>query len=152
MIKNLWSILCRQSIIDRGSNNISMIEALEEIKINVDIQKGSSNEIKTINIPIEYEFISLWKRSDKNLIEEYDLKLEIIDPDENIVKTFNQKMIMQSGIKRYRSIFKISGFSATKNGEYIFKIETQKGKNIISSKIPLEVEIVKTTSNHQEKQ
>jgi hypothetical protein len=151
MIENLWSILCKQSIIDRTTNNVSIIEALEELKINVDIPKNSSKEITTIDIPIEYEFISLWKRIHKDSMEEYSLQLEISDPDKKIIKTFNQKMILQPGIKRYRSIFKISGFSATKNGEYIFKIETKKDKNIVSSKIPLEVNIIKT-SFLQEKQ
>ncbi len=142
MIKNIWSILCKQSIIDRETNNLSILDILEEIKVNINPEK--SLKIKDIDIPINinYEFISLWKRDTSSSVEKFTLQLSIHDPQKKVIKTFNQEVIFQQGITNHRSIFRISGFLATTSGEYLFKIKVLENQKENYQEIPLKIDII----------
>jgi hypothetical protein len=147
MIKNIWSILCKQSIIDRETNNLSILDVLEEIKVNINSEKNQ--KIENINIPINYEFVSLWRRDTASSVEKFNLQLSISDPQKKIIKTFDQEITLQPGITSHRSIFRISGFLATISGEYLFKIKVLEEPKIEYQEIPLKISIIASNPNQQ---
>lgn len=148
MIQNIFSVLCESSIIDKDTNNITINNVLEQIKIAVSLDSTQlSQKDIPINTPIKYEIISLWKEDKPNPNTNYNIELVIVDPDNKVIQSIPQKFKFENGIVRHRSIFKINGFVATINGTYTFlikiKAETE-NKFQEASRIPLDIEIIKS--------
>lgn len=148
MIKHIWTVLCQKTIIDKDSNNISVIDVMEELKINYSFKENNSNnnEINRINIPIKYEIVSLWMRDKYDLEENIDLKIVLNDPNGKELKTFDQKVVMKENLLRYRTIVKFEGIGLNVPGVYLFEIKIKEnGKENYRSvaNVPLEVKITK---------
>jgi len=142
MINHIWSLLCRRSVIDSETNNLSLYDILEQLTVDVKIKKGGEDKVTKINIPIEYEVISFWIKPPKIKESKSGIKLEIINPDGKIEKTFEQPLEIPKDKRRLRSRIRIKGFVADKAGNYIFRInykEGAKGQYIKAADIPLEV-------------
>lgn len=58
MIDHIWSILCSNTAIDYETNSVSIFNVIEQITIIADAQLE-------IQLPISFELISLWSRSDE---------------------------------------------------------------------------------------
>ena len=59
MIEHIFSILCDSTSIDKYSNSLSIFKVIERIVIY-------SEPEKTIQLPMHFEIISQWMRSDVN--------------------------------------------------------------------------------------
>lgn len=151
MIKNIYSILCESSIIDKDTNNLTINNVLEQLKINVAFNgKQPPQDSLKINIPIKYEFISLWKRDNITQNETHEIELTISDPNNNLIQSFPQKFQFEKGLNRHRSIFKITGFTATISGTYKFNIKIKVDNTFKEfAEVPLEVDIIKTNQPTQ---
>lgn len=148
MIKHIWSVLCRSSVIDKETNNISLYHVLEQLGVDIKINKTADY----INIPIEYEIVSLWLKTDHKKSLKADVKIEMVDPEKNINKTFNQIISMPSAMKRLRSRLKVSGLTLSIPGEYFFKIKIkEEGQDNYRAvaELPLEVNLRKTIDNNE---
>lgn len=142
MINHIWSLLCRRSVIDSETNNLSVYDILEQLTVDIKIKKGNENKAAKINIPIEYEVISFWVKTPG--IKEFKggIKLEIINPEGKVEKTFEQPLEIPKDKRRLRSRIRISGFVADTAGNYIFRInykESDKEQYKKAADIPLEV-------------
>ena len=61
MINHIWSVLCQRSVIDSKSNNISLIDIFEKLEVNLSVPVSEGkNKVKKINVPVNYEIVSLW--------------------------------------------------------------------------------------------
>lgn len=126
-MKHIWSLICNKAIVDESTNLISIIENIEEFKIQVDeiekIRKEHTDLKKDIIIlPIDFEIVSFW--IDYNIKEqrEANIKIELIDPSGKELNTYNFELNFPKLKKRMRTRFKILGFPFTKTGEYLFRI------------------------------
>jgi len=142
MIKHIWTILCRRSVIDSETNNLSIYDILEQLTIDIKIKKDRKDKVTKINVPIEYEVVSLWTKSPKATEFDGGIKLEIINSEEKIEKTFEQPLKLAKDKSRLRSRIRIKGFVVEKPGIYIFRIsyrENNRDKYIKAADIPLEI-------------
>ena len=73
MINHVWTVLCHRTLIDQKSNNVSMIDAIEQINI-----KG--REGPTV-AQISMELVSLWIRSDPNTGTRGQYRISFIEPN-----------------------------------------------------------------------
>lgn len=144
MIKHIWTVLCRKSVIDNESNNLSLYDILEQLSISVKPEKETVKKTVKINLPLEYEVVSLWvKQSSKDGFNG-EIKLEIINPEGSVVKTFEQPFIIQDNKNRLRSRIRINGFVVDGSGVYLFRIsyKEKQEKNFTQiSEVPLEVSL-----------
>jgi hypothetical protein len=142
MINHIWSLLCRRSVIDNETNNLSIFDILERLTVEIKIKRGSGDKVTKINIPIEYEIISFWVKAPETKEFKGGIKLEIISPDGKIEKTFEKPLEIPKDKKRLRSRIRIKGFVAHKEGNYIFRINYKEGakdRYLKAAEIPLEV-------------
>jgi len=58
MAQHVWSVICARSIIDSDSNNISLIDVLEQLTVG-----PLPEEPGTLVIPVNFEVVTLWSRS-----------------------------------------------------------------------------------------
>jgi len=134
------------------TNNVSLLNIFEQLDVTLD------NKIKDaplgsgdleVQIPIDYEVVSLWHRDSTNKEEECTIKIVLKNPDGNEKLSLNQKIILPVGMKRFRSRFRINGFFVSMEGDYRFLISTQDnvtGKFIKVAEVPVYVNI-NITSN-----
>src|SRR6266496_2777341 len=59
MIEHAWSVLCSKSTIDAETNNISLIEVLEQISIATGPPAAGTEGL----IPLRVELVTLWMRA-----------------------------------------------------------------------------------------
>lgn len=145
MIKHIWSVLCRKSVIDNDSNNISLFDVFEQLGVNVEI-KDLKKVPEKVNIPIDYEIVSLWLTPKRKKTIKADVEVEVVNPDQNQVKTFRQKLEIPPKFKRMRSRLRVKGLTIEKPGDYTFKVkikeESKKDYKVVAE-LPLEVNLKK---------
>jgi hypothetical protein len=140
-MKNILSVLCLRSIIDQETNNISLIDCLEQL--NIQINEGDKN-IKDKVFPIAFDFVSIF--IDENVKEErrFDFILETVDGKGEKLGEIKGQIIMKEGIKRMRHRIKMQGLKVADSGTYVFKIKYKKtGEEKFKelAEIPLDVNI-----------
>lgn len=149
MIKHIWSVLCQKTIVDSDTNNISLVDILEQLTANVNI-KDPKNELKEINVPINFEVVSFWLKDSAEKVVKANLEIEIIDPEGKVLKKFPQTLEFPPNIRRLRSRLRILGFVLTVSGNYVFKvkIKDEKRKEYQDvAELPLEVNLKKEYTN-----
>lgn len=139
-IKHIWSILCKESIINQDDNVISLNGVLEQLNSTLtpinEIQKPEK-----IALPLSYEIVSFWtKEVDKEV--NLSIKITLVDPKGNQLEEILNNAIFPKESMRLRTRFKIQGLPVSENGIYLFKVSLRIEKNKefkIASEIPLEV-------------
>jgi hypothetical protein len=63
MPKHLWTVFCSKSILDRNTNNVSLIEVVEELTIGL-TQGSAIPSDNPVVIPITASLVTLWVRND----------------------------------------------------------------------------------------
>lgn len=144
MINHVWSLLCKSSVIDADTNVISFHDVLEHLNVKVSMKNDSNKKRDYINIPLEYEVVSMWYKKEKEISVKGKVELEIVNPKGKVEKIFSQDIELITGKKRLRSRMKIRGFAISMNGDYLFRIkmreEGEKSFHIVAQ-IPFEVDI-----------
>jgi len=139
---HIWSVLCKNSIVDQSTNNISLINALE--KITVSIPKGLSKK-KELRIPFSFDLVSLWskKEGEKKRVNKLNIRIDLYGTrKKGRRKIFRKNIIGLKDKKRVRTIIQIGGIVVKTSGNYWLDIKQEKeGRFISVAKIPLEIEL-----------
>ncbi|MBI2123728.1 MAG: hypothetical protein HYU04_00540 [Candidatus Wildermuthbacteria bacterium] len=120
--KHRWSILCRGSSIDKESNNLSIFNVLEELRITPPNEKIKEREI-FIQLPLQ--IVTLWERrgEDKTTSE---VEIELFDPIGKALQKISYPLSTPQ--KRIRSVVNTNGIKVTESGEYLFKVKMRNDK------------------------
>lgn len=149
-IKHIWSVLCGQSIINSENNEISLINILEHLDINV-VLKNDKEPERGINVPISYEVVSMWVKQDENKEIKGFVEIEVTLPNGQVKKLFNQELIIPVKTKRMRTRLKINGLVVQEDGIYNYIVKyrdvDQKTSEVMAI-LPLEIAVKKTPQSH----
>lgn len=140
-MQHIWSILSKKSIIDSTSNILSILEVVDEFKVDITLPKNL-NETKNIVIPIELELTSLWYRNDPVGEYPFDFRVELYDPSGKKTNSFENVLIFPKDKKRLRSQSKMQGLPVNDSGVYKFTIgfKDKKMKNFQNvAELPFDV-------------
>jgi hypothetical protein len=140
-MKHIWSVICQKSLIDSEANNISLIDCLEEIQFTFNKNDIKSDDKKII--PFKFHLVGFWEveKEDKN----FEIKIEIIDPDKKLLSDSENKFSIEKNILRFRSRIIFEKIPITTQGRYIFKIWQKnklKNKYELVSELPLGIRIL----------
>ncbi len=150
-IKHIWSILCQRSIIDSQTNNISLLDSLEQVEIVID-QAASKVDPKVDIVsapkalPYQYSLVSFWTRGDEDTKEIINgsIKIQIVDPSGKKIQENNSEVKIPQGLQRIRNVAKYTHIFVTSSGTYRFRV-SMKSKGDIDyepvAEIPLEVRL-----------
>lgn len=116
MVQHIWTIACRLSITDKETNNVSLLQVLEEITIPQD----QSRDKKLV--PAIFELVTLWARADENQPTAGFGRLALLGPTGDVLLEHNYEIDLQQD-NRIRSVGKIFGFPVQRSGRYHFRIE-----------------------------
>lgn len=155
MLNHIWSVLCRRAIVDSGTNNLTISDVLEELTIDIKIEKQNVDAMKQINLPLEFEIVSFWKKQDDVTHHlKADCEIEVLNPEGKKIKTLPQVIDMPSGMKRLRTILRVMGFVVEGSGDYTLKVNVkEEGHKTYKtvSLLPLTVNINKEVIPQQPK-
>ena len=143
-IKHTWSILCEKSVIDVESNNLSLQNIIEELQVDIPEDKlATIGGVK--NILFRLEIVTHWNR-DTGINEDlpFDLMIRQLDPDGEVMHSFEHTPIFPKGKKRLRQRIKMESLLIKDPGTYVFEVlakEDKAGDFILVNKINLDVKL-----------
>lgn len=144
MIKHIWSLVCRESKIEAETNNVSIIDAYENLQFALEIDEAMYDKTKPIVGPFNFEVISLFYRDSKDTEESLNTFVAFLDPKGTQLLEFNSKLVFQEKHNRMRNRVKFANIALTTTGTYVVQIKTQKGeksgKDLVAA-IPLDIQI-----------
>ena len=123
MAVHFWSILCQQSIIDKRTNNISLISVLEEISIS------DPPHDKRIAIGGDMSLVVLWSRSNPEEPEkETACRVVLRSPENKILETSDDVSVNLGAHERIRTVFRRQHFPIVGPGIYQFVVQIKNEK------------------------
>lgn len=135
-MKHIWSVFCQQYIINRDSNNPSLIEILDQINFQGELPDKRPLELPLS--PIIY-FVSDWKRDSESDRKKYEALVNVISPDSLHIGNFPILVDLEQSSSQC-TVGKMDRIVYTVNGVYAFQVyikENDEWKPVAS--IPLEI-------------
>ncbi len=152
-MRHIWTVLCQKSIIDQESNNISMIDVVEQLSVMTektgekpsqtsdDLALGATPAV----IPFRLEVVTLWTRDSIDLAESQLSRMKIVSPSGKELFSAERSVDLTKHVRsRGRQISIGFPFLASEEGVYCFIIEkwdAQKEDFVEVSNVPLQVSI-----------
>lgn len=146
-MKHAWSILCQRSIIDQRSNNISLIDVLEQLNINVSPEQVAKESEEGIVIPINFDIVSLWtKDGEENKVANFEVVVEFDDPRGKELKSFTKSIEVAQNYQRMRTQMRIERLQIFESGIHMVRVSIKEGKQEkktqIVAELPLQIKFV----------
>lgn len=145
MIKHIWSVLCKESIINQDDNNLSIVNVLEALQVSFKPTNSQNKDQKLeVIVPINYEIVSFYTRDNKEKEVKFEQELVLINHKGEETNKDVKEIVIPVGTKRMRTRVKISGIKVEGSGDYIFQVRIRgEGQKLfkIVSEIPLEVDV-----------
>ncbi len=148
MIKHIWTLVCKEAKVEAETNNMSIIDVLENIQFAANMKAGDlkANEGKPFMVPMSLQVVSVFFRDTKHGEDEFECKVRVIDPSNKQLGEFNAPVKFQEGLNRMRNIMKFDSLAVTESGTYLFQIfmkNDDKLKNVVS--VPVDIQLNITT-------
>jgi hypothetical protein len=139
MIDHVWSVVCGRSSTDRETNNISLFDVIEQLNVLGPLPEPAAR----VALPIPFEVVSLWSRSNPDLAIESRGRVKMIAPngDQAFVQEFP---INLNENPRMRTQLRSVGFPLLGTGRYIFTVEILRAGDIWETvaRIPVRLDSV----------
>lgn len=138
-MKHVWTVLCQGSVIDQQSNNLSINNCIETLKVS--LEKKMEQEV-VVTLPLEYQMVSYWKREQgEDGDVRCDLRLEIRDPRNISLATLDSSFTAKKEVKRVRNRWTIQGLQVSISGDYVLAVlkKTSSGEYGLIAELPLAV-------------
>lgn len=125
-VRYMGGVISESSAIDQISQNLSAFKIIDQITTgfkSTDPLK-SARDIERIAIPINFQVISLWKRSNlKDLGKDISarMEVEIVDAKGEVLQTIPFELQLPATKLRSRYILTVQGMPVTITGEYCFQ-------------------------------
>ena len=136
-----WAILCQDSAVDRGRNNISLFQIVEQINVP---KETLIKEKVAISIPLQLVLQLRREKSDLTKKSSFSLTIDIINPEGENLATQTVEAGFPGLKNRLRLIMAMEGLPIKGIGTHTFRFTTQtKHGPVVLGESFLEVEIKK---------
>jgi hypothetical protein len=140
MIQHIWTVPCRVTITDQDTNNVSMIEVLEELVL---APLAARQDLGRPRFPAIFDVVTLWAREIPEQPETGLGRVLLLSPQgETLIEQGVEVDLRQ--VRRLRSLGRIMGFPMRGAGVYHFRIDSRSNEAAAwqeVGRIPLEVSI-----------
>jgi len=119
MIRHIWTVICLRAVIDKESNNVSLFDVLEEVRITT---SESNIEEPMIPFPVKIAWVTTWQREPIEYPGHSRGKDTILSPTGKIVVE-NEYPIDLSKHKRLRTKRNVANFPVSESGMYSFRTQ-----------------------------
>lgn len=143
-IKHIWSVLCKESVINQDDNNISIHGVLEQLSVFLSPIKETGKLPEKFGIPMNYEIVSMWQRNKEIESAKAEIEYIFVDSENRELLKTTQMIEIPKTSRRFRSRMKITGMPLAKEGDYVFKVKIKEEESDafrLVAELPLEVKI-----------
>ena len=145
MIDHVWTVVCSHAVIDKDSNNVSLLDIVEQLNIREEPSpKGG------IIFPLD--IMTLWSRADFDVPARGRGRVTFLSPSGTINDGPFEYDVDLSEHHRNRTKGSIRALHVSEPGRYVFQVELQ-GQNEAEwhqvAAIPLEINFLPPDENEQ---
>ncbi|MBW8876040.1 MAG: hypothetical protein JF614_13820 [Acidobacteria bacterium] len=133
-MEHVWTLFCKRAIIDRESNQVSLIDAIETVLIDVSPTEAAAVANpgeKGTAIELEATLFSFWVRSRPDVPEMGAYRVSLVAADGSLVLPVNEKemtaRIDLTEKQRVRTQIKMTVLPFRGVGRYTFQMEQGQG-------------------------
>jgi hypothetical protein len=149
MAQHLWTILCSKVTEDRTTNNLSIIDIIEEIGLStsdpdIDVTKLPGPVV----VPISCTVVSNFVRSDRNVGEKTSAKIRFVGPTGGPPLFEAAVEVDLTTFLRRRCLVSLQGLPLEKSGPHRIEVQLETTANEFATvmELPIEVSISKDPS------
>lgn len=117
MISCVWAMLCLRSIVSQSTNNVSLIEVLDDITI----QPPPDSEEQPFQ-PINFDFVMYWKIQNDNQEDDYRFRFRIVAPSGKVLLE-SEQVVDFTKFPKPIMVYSFSGLPIAGSGSYEFQIQ-----------------------------
>ena len=147
-MKHVWSVLCRNYIVDEKTKNFSLIDLPNRLGF-----KGELPEKRPFDVPIpsEFYFLTRWISEEGDKENIHAVMVRVIDPTGGEIGNFEFEFTLKPPMGHV-SIGTMSSVLYSEDGLYFFKVSLQdNNESIVVASIPLEIVHEQQESEEQDK-
>ncbi len=117
-MRHVWTVICMQSVIDRDSNNLSLIEVLEQFQL----VPPAGVKPTDCRMPFNMQWVTLWSRSEGEEPSKHRARDTVLAPSGK--RLFRREYEVDLvGTPRNRVRRGLVGLRLPESGEYLFVTE-----------------------------
>ncbi len=139
MPDHVWTVVCKDFVVDKESGNVTIFKALEQISF-VRISE-SSDDTPPDNIAYNFGLVTLWTRSDRDKPERIVSRYVFKGPDGKTIGASEEYPVDLKQYTRHRIMSRLPGIGFKGFGRYTFVVQKKLpgGKWSKVAVVPLEV-------------
>lgn len=126
MIDHVWTVVCSKSVVDQESNNITLMDVVEQINAAVAVPPEAGGEQPTV-LPFNFEVVTLWSRADLETPITGRARVLLIAPSGQQHESMPEYEINLVDHKRFRGRIKAQGLPADTSGVVRFRVQLRIG-------------------------
>lgn len=117
-IEHIWSLMCSDTIVDKGTNNLSVFNIIEELNFNQS-GKGMIGQANGKNsvVPINFNIAVLFKLS-LVLKNNFRIRMDFVDPVGISLNSMEHNIEVPEKAKKIRFIARFNKMFVSLPGEY----------------------------------
>jgi hypothetical protein len=116
MIDHVWTVVCSRAVIDRDSNNVSLQNVIEQLRIQADPLPDGV-------LPIPLQLATLWARADLEVPARGYVRVTFLSPSsEALIGPFESEIDLID-YRRHRTRADFKGLPLRESGRYVFRVE-----------------------------
>ena len=125
-MKVVWAILCKNTIVNRETNNITLFEVVEELNVVAAPPQESLDPELGFSTVLDLHLVSMWARTDPSTPESGQARFRAVSPDGRALVSGEAVVDLTEGTRlRADGHLLESPFPFTEDGIYLFKIEAR---------------------------
>lgn len=123
-MKLRWSMFCSRSIIEQGTNSISLIGHIEQVALGAAVAlegrtlEDELAEHDVVPLPMTFELVTYWSRSDRDVGEQCEARLKFFAPNGKAVAEGAVDVKLTGETINRRSILKLTTLPFAGFGAY----------------------------------
>jgi hypothetical protein len=115
MIDHIWTVVCSASVVDRNTNNISLFNVIEQIRIPAHYQPDSA-----VAIPLDVS--TLWSRHEIDTPSQERARLSLLSPSNEELRQQDFEIDLRESA-RHRSRIHFNVLPVGGHGKHVFRVE-----------------------------
>lgn len=143
-LKVIWAVLCRNSAIDKDTNNVSLFEIIEEITFPAPPPEPPQWQQLPARLSLAplFQLIILWTRSNQEVPEQGRGRVRILLPANDREAMAQEFEVDLTQYLRLRNRINVPGFPVGPEGIYRFVVESMTGPSEWAQVFELPVRVV----------
>lgn len=125
-MKVVWAILCKDTIVNRDTNNMTLVEVIEELNVVASPPQEPSGPELGFSTVLDLHLVSLWVRTAPSVPEKGQARFKAVTPSGREVASAEAEVDLTEGPRlRADGHLLESPFPFSDDGIYLFKIEAR---------------------------